>query len=401
MTKITTPEITAQRIIIQAVDDIISELGSYNPIELLLRQGRLRYNDYERWRSGEQEFICELLMGSTRRINTLLSTAKEYALALKLDAEPLQVQGWQGNKLNQPLQFCPASSDIHEALLNTQYIRSESLPQLDLFFDNQGVQLANDLKLALSDRNIELAADRLNQLEHADPNHRLCGQGAQLLSALQKLAQPERDSSITELKYLQQTLAPLAQDALADKARDFIAPFWRDLANHLPKGEYSQAHPQLHPAYCFEQILDWPQVIRYILAINNWQQYPALFASLSHGYYHNAQRIESIQVLCDYCWLHPQADIFMPDDFNCIQAWNQYIDEALDEIWGQQHFPAWLLFKEQGLSVHLSANAGHTPDAFIALQSLVGVDDDGQIPLRKQLQKAHEGIFRYYLSQVG
>ncbi|VAW60725.1 hypothetical protein MNBD_GAMMA11-1860 [hydrothermal vent metagenome] len=401
MTNITAPEITAHRIIIQAVDDIISDLGCYNPIELLLRQGRLRYNDYERWRSGEQAFICELLMGSAKRINTLLSTAKEYALALKLDAEPLQVHGWQGSRLNQPLQFCPAGSDIHEALLNTQYIRSETLPQLDLFFDNQGVQLANDLKLALSDRNIELATDRLNQLEHADPGHSLCGQAVQLLNALQKLAQSERDSPATELHYLQQTLAPLAKDALADKARDFIAPFWRGLAEHLPKGEYSLEQPQLHPAYCFKQILDWPQVIRHIRAISNWQQYPALFAPLSHGYFHNDQRIESIQVLCEFCWRHPQADIFMPDDFNCIQAWNQFVDEELDERWGLQHFPAWLLFKEQGLSSHLMADTDYTPEAFIALQSLTGVDDNGQIALREQLQKAHEGIFRCYLSRVG
>jgi len=42
---------------------------------------------------------------------------------------------------------------------------------------------------------------------------------------------------------------------------------------------------------------------------------------------------------------------------------------TLDEKWGLQHFPAWLLFKEQGLSLHLVANTDYTPVAFIALFS--------------------------------
>ena len=382
----------------QTIDDIITELGCYNPIELLLRQGRLRYNDYERWRSGEQQFICELLMGSAKRINTLLERAKNHAVALKLTAETFQTHGWQGDKLNQPLQFCPDNSEIQTALLNTQYVRSESMPQLDLFFDNQGVQLANDLKLALSDRHAALAEEKLSQLEHADPNHSLCGQGAQLLKALQQLPQTELKDPASELSYLQQTLSPLAKDALTDKARDFIAPFWRRLANNLRPETYQPQQAQLHPAYCYEQILDWPQVIHSIQQINNWQQHPPLFASLSHAFFHNDQRIKSIQVLCDYCWLHPQADVFMPDDFNCIQAWNQFIDEELDEKWGLQYFPAWLLLKEQGLSLHLTPLTNATPEAFLALQQLLGSNNnEEEIQQRQQLQSAHEGVFKYYL----
>ena len=41
-----------------AVDEIITDLGYYSPLELLLRQqGRIRYFDYESWRvqnSGTQ-----------------------------------------------------------------------------------------------------------------------------------------------------------------------------------------------------------------------------------------------------------------------------------------------------------------------------------------------------------
>jgi len=388
------------KLITQAVDNIISELGSYNPIELLLRQGRLRYSDYELWRSGEQEFICEALMGSAKRINSLLDTAKDYALQLDLIAETFEAHGWQGPKLNQLLKFCPDGTGIRTELLNTQYVRSDNQPQLDLFFDNQGVQLANDLKLALSDRNATLAEDKLNQLEHADPNHSLCGQGAQLLGALQHLQQqPELSNPEEALQYLQQTLVPVAKDALTDKARDFISPFWRRLAHNLNPENYLPEKPQLHPAWCYEQILDWPQVIDNILKINNWQQQPRLFASLSHAYYNNDQRIDSIQVLCDYCWIHPQADIFMPDDFASTRAWNQFVDQELDEDWGQQHFPAWLLLQEPGLNKNLVTRDA-TPVAFGLLQNLLAKNDcEDQTDLRKDLQQAHAGIFAYFLNR--
>jgi len=49
-----------------AVDEIITDLGYYRPLELLLRQGRLRYTDYESWRNGEIDFICETFMGSSK-----------------------------------------------------------------------------------------------------------------------------------------------------------------------------------------------------------------------------------------------------------------------------------------------------------------------------------------------
>ena len=61
-----------------AVDEIITDLGYYSPLELLLRQGRLRYTDYERWRNGEIDFISETFMGSPKRISALLESARDY-----------------------------------------------------------------------------------------------------------------------------------------------------------------------------------------------------------------------------------------------------------------------------------------------------------------------------------
>lgn len=386
-----------------AVDEIITDLGYYSPLELLMRQGRLRYTDYERWRNGEIDFICETFMGSSKRIIALLESARDHAQALGFMAEPYHLCGWQKEKVNARLDFCPADNAIDSDLLSTQYLRKEDIPQMDLFFDNQGEQLANDLIQALGDRDIKCSEDKLNQLEQVDPNHPLCGQGAELLLAIQKLQQENSLSDTKrELNYLQKHLAPLAKDVLKGGARDFMAPFWRRLASKLEPGFFDEQYTDLNAVYCYAQILLWSEVINSVHSIPQWQQYTGLFAQLSHAYNRDNQRIESIQVLCDYCWLHPDAKSFLPDDNKSLQAWNKFIDLELDIKWGWQYFPAWLLFNEPGLAKHLHANSSNAASAFKALQQLLQAEQEKteiKVDLRLKLQNAHTGIFNYFLNR--
>lgn len=386
-----------------AVDEIITDLGYYSPLELLLRQGRLRYTDYESWRNGEIDFICETFMGSSKRISALLESARDYVLALDFTAEAYYLLAWQGEKANTRLDFCPADNAINSDLLSTQYLRKEDVPQMDLFFDNQGVLLANDLTQALGDRDAKCSEEKLNQLEQVDPNHPLCGQGAELLLAIQKLQQKNSLSDTKqELDYLQKHLAPLAKDILKGASRDFMAPFWRRLVSNLETGFFDEQCPDLNAVYCYAQILLWSEVINSVYNIPQWQQNPGLFAQLAHAYYRDNQRIESIQVLCDYCWVFPQADSFLPDDNNSIQAWHKFIDLELDVKWGWQHFPAWLLFNEPGLAKHLHANSSGPASAFRALQQLLQVEQEKseiKVDLRLKLQNAHTGVFNYFLNR--
>lgn len=385
------------------VDEIITDLGYYRPLELLLRQGRLRYTDYESWRNGEIDYLCETFMGSSKRISALLESARDYVQALGFTAETYHLLGWQGEKANTRLDFCPANNAIDSDLLSTQYLRKEDIPQMDLFFDNQGVQLANDLIQVLGDRDAKCSEEKLNQLEQVDPNHPLCGQGAELLLAIQKLQQKNSLSDTKqELDYLQKQLAPLAKDVLKGSARDFMAPFWRRLASNLETGFFDEQCTDLNAVYCYTQILLWPEVINSVHNIPQWQQYTGLFAQLAHAYYQDNQRIESIQVLCDYCWLHPEDDAFLPDDSNSVQAWNKFIDLELDVKWGRQHFPAWLLFNEPGLAMHIHANSSSAASAFKALQQLLQAEQEKsevQVDLRLKLQNAHPDIFNYFLNR--
>lgn len=385
------------------IDQIVSDLGYYSPIELLLRQGRLRYADYESWRYGQVDFIAEQLMGSAKRINKLLSDARDYILTLNFTAEPSEFYGWKGDKANQLLAFCRSGSDIDITLLNTQYQRQQSVPQLDLFFDNQGVQLANELILALAGRNAELAEQKLSQLELADPGNSLCGQGAKLLDALQRLEQHEDlPDPLSQLDEIKHHLLPLAKEALQGRTRDYIAPFWRQLAENMNTDSYSEDHPDLHPAYCYTQILQWPDVIDSINNTAHWRQFPSLYGLLSQARYQQDQRIESLQLACDYCWSFPQQKPAFIIDAHSLEQYSLFIDLELDEKWGWFHFPAWLLLHEPGLVAHLEVDSKYNDEAFRLLQQLLQptqLDDQQNMELRGRLKTVHDGIFDFYLAK--
>ena len=389
------------------IDEIISDLGYYSPIELLLRQGRLRFTDYEDWRYGKTELLTEQLMGSAKRINSLLESAQNYALKLGLSAEAAEFYGWKGAKANQLLMLGNSHSDFDLSLLNSQYKRPQNIPQLDLFFDNQGVQIANELAQAIAGRNIELAELKLNQLEQIDPGHTLCGQAVILIKALQQLDNATLNPQpAQQLDHIQNHLLPLAKEILKGSTRDFIAPFWRQLALQIDSEAYSDQHHELHPAYCYSQILLWPEAINSILQSSNWHQFPALYKLLSRAFYQNNQRNESIQVACEFCWSfkNQQPDFLL--DAHCSKLRNQFMDLELEENWGWDHFPGWILIHEPGLASHLATTPGNNqqtpPESFTLLQELLQSPQSGShrdMTLRSRLKQAHDGLFEYFLQK--
>lgn len=391
----------------QAVDQIIGDVGYYSPLELLLRQGRLPYADYENWRSGRLEFIDSALMGSARRINSALESARDYLLALDFSAEAAEFHGWQGARVNQLLSFCADDSEIDASLLSTQYRRKQDAPQLDLFFDNQGVQLSNELIQALRMREAALAEQRLQQLEAVDPNHPLCGQAANLLQALHRLQQgSDPRESAQRLDELENQLLPLASEALQGQTRDFMAAFWRDLAHRLEGEPYDEQQPRQHAGYCYSQIPLWPQVIDSIHNTSDWQQHPGLYRLLALALQQSQRRIDSIQLICDFCWQFPQLGPDFITDAHSARQYADFVDQGLDSDWGWAQFPCWLLLHESGLANHTTANqslagdAGGYPQqgplAFSLLQQLL-LSDSAELDLRARLKSAQPQIFDAFM----
>jgi len=377
------------------VDNIISDLGYYSPIELLLRQGYLSYSHYEQWRSGEIEYLCEQIRYPDRTEHQL-NAAKTYANHQELIAEPCEVIGWQGNRQHQILSINSINCPIEASLLNTQYQRPTDNLQLDLFFDNQGVQIASDLKNALINRHDSLAKNKLKQLQTASPSNPLCQQVKQLLDVInhhEKLTTP-----VKQLEHLTNQLTPLANALLKGQSRDMLAPYWQQLAQQLKTQDYDNKQPDLHAANCYNQISSWNESIKSILNTSNWTQYSQLYHLLAQAYERDHQRIKAIQTLCEHCWKFTQSSTITLQDHHIQQAHSDFIDLEFDQTWGYHMLPSWLLIYEPGLTRHLLSNTD-SPKAFTLLQQLHLSELRGQkdLPQRKQLQDEHTELLSYYL----
>ncbi len=214
----------------------------------------------------------------------------------------------------------------------------------------------------------------------------------------------QQPQPLLQLDEIKNHLLPLAKEALQGKTRDFIAPFWRQLASSINTDSYSDQHAELHPAYCYTQILQWPEVINSIYNTENWQQFPGLYGLLSQALYQNNQRNESIQLLCDFCWSFPQQQPGFIIDAHSSKLYSQFIDLELDETWGWLHFPAWLLIHEPGLDKHIKVDQPNSAETFILLQKLLQSTQTGShqnMELRGRLKTVHSGVFEYFLGKFG
>ena len=140
------------------------EQGEYIPLEFLLAEGHLLYSDYEQWRSGKLKLLDEKLAGDLPQIRKDLTRAVVYALALGLQPTPLDYHAWDGSNA---LRF--SSDFLLDNLFHEGYCKSEEQPQLNLFMDTTGANLANDIVRVLGRRDADAAGELLEKLYLTDP----------------------------------------------------------------------------------------------------------------------------------------------------------------------------------------------------------------------------------------
>ena len=154
------------------VDALLMEQGVYDPIELLLAEGRLAYADYEAWRAREAGGLDERIFGDIERTREILESAADYAARLGLQSEHLSYIPWGGT----PGQTLACSRDPGlDQLLRTRYKRADDQPQLDLFMDSGATALVNDVIAALVGRDPGEAERALQRLSDAEPGHSRLG----------------------------------------------------------------------------------------------------------------------------------------------------------------------------------------------------------------------------------
>ncbi|MEP7246906.1 MAG: hypothetical protein ABI885_24930, partial [Gammaproteobacteria bacterium] len=233
------------------VDAQLIEQGAFTTLELLLESGRLIYSDYESWRRGEIEFLDSVLMGNRDKIRGQVEQAIGYAKSIGLVEETQEFLPWveqaaasssdtrpaasTANRLisAKPLRIS-ADAQLHR-LIASRFAPAQSAPQMDLFFDNPVVALANGIVRALSARNIDDAQRQLDRLYAHAPNHADLASFDRLVTALGHLNEVVGDPQ-TEIDFLL-SITPTAKRLLGSQSRDLLAPLWRQVADALgPQG---------------------------------------------------------------------------------------------------------------------------------------------------------------------
>ncbi len=385
----------------QAVDNLLHEQGAYSPLELLLAEGRLLYSDYEAWRNGEQAYLEDALFGDPEQVYHLLDQAADYTGRLGLIAESQPMTTWVDEKRS-PLRF--SRKPELERLFNTVYQRDSAQPQMDLFMDAAGTNLANDIVLALTGRDIKAARRLLDQLYATEPGNVRLGGLERLLEAAEYLHKPVAEPEV-ELQVLQHELLPLAEDLLGVGSRHYLAPHWRRLTKAFSPFPFNPVQPLLHSSFTAIPAEDWAAVRTHVEEEPDWQRQPELLQR--HITACRRLRLEDNALGSWFilCWRFPdQAEVFSErTTAEWWRWWNEFID--LEPELPNPEFPAWLLLQLPGLQKRFERQgilySTEAPSSFLLLLSILSGSKDeldaDMIEMRCRLKTENPALFDHYM----
>ena len=432
------------------VDAQLLEQGAFAPLELLFNSGRLLYSDYEAWRRREIDFLDSVLMGNRERTRAELEQAVGYARSIGLLEQPQEFFAWHahgaetgpdagsgagpearpetgsqrqpegrpnadsrnaGNRggSDRPLRI---SADAQlQRLIGSRYIPAQHAPQMDLFFDNPVVALANGIVQALTTHNMTDAQRQLDRLYAQAPNHSDLAAFDQLLAALAHLGHPGEDPR-QEVEFLLE-VAPTARRLLGAQSRDLLSPLWLQLADSLRVVAFSPGQPTLHRSFALSQAQDWAGVRDSVLGEPGWQQHALLCLRLAESAFCRRRRVEALMAWCHLCWCAPDhataavSKLRQPD---LTALWQQFLDgepdspasaESADGGLTAADFPAWLLLQEPGLALQLPEDlpsvSGAAEENYRCVHRWIHARRANrpadELALRKTLQASHPTLF--------
>jgi hypothetical protein len=218
---------------IAIIDQQLSQQGKFCLIDWLLSENLLYYAAYEDWRYARLETLEPEIQVEPEALAELMGAAENHCRALELNREAQDFYRWdkRGGLL--------LASDRHEHhdALTCQWLRSQDLPQRDLFMDNSAVVAENRLREALAGRQFDQAQQQLQQLVSLNSQHPRLGAYQDLINYGQHMLANQQihdsEALAAELQGLQQEVLPLAQEVLGQGARDYLALAWYRLADNL------------------------------------------------------------------------------------------------------------------------------------------------------------------------
>jgi hypothetical protein len=421
------------------VDAQLLEQGAFAPLELLFNSGRLLYGDYASWRRREIDLLDGVLMGNPDKIKAEIEQAVSYARRIKLVEQPQDFHAWHqsapadGVGSDRPLRI---SMDPQlQRLIGSRYVRAQSVPQMDLFFDNPVVALTNGIVQALTTRNLAGAQRQLDQLYAQAPTHSDLAAFDQLLAALGHLGHPVEEPR-EELVFLLE-VTPNARRLLGAQSRDLLSPLWVQLGDAVRSAPFDANEPTLHRSFALSQAQDWAGVSDSVMSEPGWQQHAPLCLRLAESAFNRRQRVAALAAWCQVCWRTPSAasqavsKLRQPE---LTALWQSFLDDESDPedpdaaaagtsgvarspqaagpsagptTLTESDFPAWLLLEEPGLALPLAedlATGAPAEESYRCVHRWIHArrarKQADELALRKTLQATHPALFRILKQSV-
>jgi len=212
------------------------------------------------------------------------------------------------------------------------------------------------------------------------------------------------DDVADELRMLEETLAPLAENLLGKESRNLLVPLWRRLSTALHGQPYHAAQPEQHMSYTAGQAMDWDDARQAVEQVSHWQTDPVLLQRHARACDLLHRRCDALLSWFTLCWQFPGQSnaIESSIDTELRQQWTAFLE--LEPELPAQTFPAWLLLAKPGLRKVLTGprhDAINCPASYRALYQLQGKQSaqaDDNIALRARLKQQDPLLFQYYLA---
>lgn len=395
-----TPLAEAQTVVQQQ----LAEHGACSPLELLLATNQLDYDDYQAWRRGERATLDDALVEGTGSTRQLAERVQDWAQRLNLEQQAVALLGIDDNAGTE----LRASRDARlDQLLRTEFHRTADRSQLDLFLDTEETAAVNDVVAALASQDAKAARARLARLGKINPHHWAIADANTLIDALQT-APPRAEAASERLTRLENRWLPAASAVLRSKARDFLAPIWRELGAALEGAPFEASQPRRHAAWAYLNGLDWANVRQSVRNATGYQQQPTLLGWLAEAQWRLRDSKGALASWFAVCW---QA----PDHFTKLigearfpaaalkNAWDAASDADIEPPVTAPWFPAWVVLEVPGTArvVAPSDLKSDPARAFNALVALAAEGNDRQeMDNRRTLQALHPGLLSRYLDAL-
>jgi hypothetical protein len=290
-----------------------------------------------------------------------------------------------------------------DGLFHRRFVKPKDRMQFDLFLDNGGSTLVNELCEALCDRDLGLARQSLEKLYDVDPGNARLGGLERLVVAMEEGSggsDPAR-----QLERLEGELLPLVDELLGSAGRDYAAFFWQGLEESLRDAPFDPASPSLHLSYCALRGGDWRKVMEYVEAEPDWQGQALLVQR--HGI--AAQNLhDEASLLRDWfllCMRFGEAGEALVTQLapQWQEWWERFLDSEPELPVGD--FPAWMLIQRPALAGVLTFSEEQQqrlPPAFNTLLQLGRAEDpvgEEGLALRRTLKAQSPQLFEHLLAR--